>query len=343
MTIFGWDASHYDWTRGPMDVAAAMRDGVVFMTHKIGEGFSYTDDKFDDFYARARAAGVPLLGAYYVNRRGDQADQADRFLTLLDAKAPGWRDGPFILQADCERWHRSDGSVYAYEPSAAEVRAFCDRLVARTGGRFRPLVYAPEWVYGGKLVGLPYPLWASAYGSNIVAGYRSAYPGDGSSRWGAYSGQTPAILQYGSKTKIGSQPTCDANAFRGTLAQLTALVTGQPAKMEDEMFCKRGDTGPAVQALQYGLQALGFDPGEVDGAYGAATAGAVVKMGQFVGSGMANGDDFNFVRYVQMQMAYAKRFAPAPAPQSAPVVDYDKLADALLNRVIAAGSTTPQS
>ncbi|HEY9416460.1 MAG TPA: peptidoglycan-binding domain-containing protein, partial [Pseudonocardia sp.] len=91
---------------------------------------------------------------------------------------------------------------------------------------------------------------------------------------------------------------------------LTTIGLLAPTTGVDDMFCKRGDTGPVVQALQYGLQALGFDPGSVDGAYGPGTAAAVVKMGQFVGSGMTNGDDFNFVRYVQMQMAYGKRFAP---------------------------------
>jgi hypothetical protein len=36
----------------------------------------------------------------------------------------------------------------------------------------------------------------------------------------------PTFLQYGSRLTIGSQPGCDANAFRGTLDQLRALITG---------------------------------------------------------------------------------------------------------------------
>lgn len=227
--LWGWDASHHDWGRGPMDIAAAVRDGISFMTHKVGEARTVTDDRFDEFYTRAKLAGVQLLGGYYVNHPGDQFVQADRFLALLDARAPGWRTGPFILQVDAERFDYMDRA-----PNLSEIRAFCDRLVARTQGRFRPVVYAPKWLYGDTLRGLGYPLWASQYGTNPAVPYRQAYPGDGSTRWAAYSGQTPVILQFGSRTVIGRQPTCDANAYRGTIEQLRALAYPSYASEEDE-------------------------------------------------------------------------------------------------------------
>lgn len=227
---FGWDASHHDWGRGAMDIAAAARSGIQFMTHKCAEGHHfYTDERFDDFIGRARAAGVPLLGAYFVNHPGDQRDQVEWFISLLDAKAKGWRDGPFLVQLDAEKF-----DYMTRAPSPAEIRAWCDEFTRRVPTH-RPIVYAPRWLYGDTLRGLPYPLWASAYGSNPAEGYLSAYPGDGSTRWAAYSGQTPAILQYGSRTTIGAQRTCDANAFRGTLAQLVALTTGDDDMTPDEM------------------------------------------------------------------------------------------------------------
>jgi hypothetical protein len=68
------------------------------------------------------------------------------------------------------------------------------------------------------------PLWASNYGANPKTSYRNAYPGDSSSRWDKYSGQVPALLQYGSETIIAGQRRCDANAFRGTIDQLVKLV-----------------------------------------------------------------------------------------------------------------------
>jgi GH25 family lysozyme M1 (1,4-beta-N-acetylmuramidase) len=225
VTIFGWDASHYDWDRGPMDIAAAVRDGIAFMTHKATEGTTLRDNRYDDFAGRARGV-VPLTGAYSVNHRGDQRPQVDYFLRYLDEVSPWWRDGPFIVQLDAERWS------YAAEPTPTEVRAWCDYFVQRTGGRWQPIVYGPRWVYGDTLRGLPYRLWQSDYGSDPAVHYRTAYPGDGSSRWAAYSGQIPTILQYGSRTRIGSQNTCDANAFRGTLDQLRALVYPQGADMQ---------------------------------------------------------------------------------------------------------------
>lgn len=224
MTIFGWDGSHYDWERGPMDLAAAVRDGIQFFTHKATEGSSYADPQFAFAMARAHNAGMPLIGAYCVNHQGDQTAQVDKFIRVLDNGAPFWRTEPFIIQLDCERWSNKDG-VYAYEPSLDEIHAWCDTFVQRTGGRLIPVVYAPRWVYGDTLRGLRYPLWASDYGSNPTVGYRQAYPGNTSTRWAAYSRITPAILQFGSRTTIGAQGICDANAFRGTLDQLRALIS----------------------------------------------------------------------------------------------------------------------
>lgn len=326
MTIYGWDASHYDWDRGPMDMAKAAREGIVFATHKLGEGSSYTDPKFDDWWKRARAARIPLLGAYYVNHRGDQVAQADRMLRLLDQLAPGWRDGPFILQIDAERW----GSVR--EPSPAEVRAFADRLVAKTGGKLRPVVYAPKWTYGDSLKGLPYPLWASSYGSNPAQSFRDAYPGDASSRWGAYSGQVPAILQYGSKTRIAGQGTCDANAFRGTLAQLVALVSPAHAQEEDDM--DKADVKAAVlEAFQTAIPIAGNSAARLKKAGWATTLAPWTVLG-YMFEHAIDGQTIDGIAAVRAELAAAE----------AREVARDAAQDALINAVVgAAGSPlTPE-
>lgn len=216
MTIYGWDASHYDAPQ----VASAVADGIVFITHKAGG--DRLDDELDEWWANARGLDPSrvLLGAYWVLYPNNPVARADAFLARLDAVCVGWRNRPaFILQVDCEKWGGDPSTV----PPLADIRAFCDRLTERMGGKLRPIVYAPKWVYGDTLKGLPYPLWASSYVSG-TGHYKTLYPGDSSTRWGAYSGQTPAILQYTSSATIGTQTTCDANAFRGTLAQLQALV-----------------------------------------------------------------------------------------------------------------------
>jgi hypothetical protein len=214
MTIFGWDMSHYDGT----GIGNAIAEGISFITHKAGG--DALDAELPAWWSGVRALDPDrvLLGAYWVLYPGDPVRRADAFLSRLDDACPGWRDRPFLLQADCEKWNNDPGTV----PGKADITAFCNRLIARMP-KLRPVVYAPKWVYGESLAGLPHPLWASSY-VNGAGGFKGLYPGDSSSRWAAYSGRTPAILQYTSSATIGGQTTSDANAYRGTLAALVALV-----------------------------------------------------------------------------------------------------------------------
>jgi hypothetical protein len=219
MTIsWGWDKSHYDASGGN---AKAVSEGFSFITHKIGGDAN--DAEYATWWADQRkiARDVCLPGAYWILRpdtSGSASSKADAFLARLDAVGDGWRDGPFILQIDCEQWNGDSGTV----PSRSYIQAHCDRLVARAP-KLIPIVYAPKWTYGNTLAGLSYPLWASAYvgGSGAAS---ALYPGDTSSKWVSYSGQVPEILQFSSSAVIAGQTTCDANAYRGTLAQLTARL-----------------------------------------------------------------------------------------------------------------------
>jgi hypothetical protein len=222
VTIFGWDMSHYD----APSVGSAVAEGISFITHKAGGDSD--DAEIGAWWSGVKNLdpSVVLLGAYWVLYPGDPSGRADAFVSRLDATCPGWRDRPFLLQVDCEKWNGNS----ATEPGKADIKAFCDRLVARMP-KLRPVVYAPQWVYGNALAGLGYSLWASSYVTG-TGGFKSLYPGDSSSHWGAYSGQTPAILQYTSSAVIGGQSTSDANAYRGTLAELIDLAApGWSAEM----------------------------------------------------------------------------------------------------------------
>lgn len=227
MTIFLADLSNHDWQRGPMNIASMVDAGIVGLTHKATDGdHFYRDPYIGAALNRARAASVKLPGAYHVLWNGNVTSQMDWFLSVVTEVAPWWRNGPFLWQLDCEPF-----GYNGIAPTLATIRAAADYLHAKTG--MTPVVYAPRWVYGDSLTGLDYPLWASSYGTNPVGSYAALYPGDGSARWAPYSGQTPTLLQYGSRTIIGSQVGCDANAYRGSLAQLLALIGGHIE--EDEM------------------------------------------------------------------------------------------------------------
>jgi hypothetical protein len=225
MTIFGWDASHYDATPTGSRVVS---EGFSFFTHKAGGDAN--DAALGSWWSAMKPyRNKVLLGAYWVLYPGSPTARANAFCDRLDAVCPGWGDAPFILQADCEIWGGNSGTL----PSRAEIEAFCDRLRVRAP-KLMPVVYGPKWCYGNALTGLNYPLWASSYVSGSGAA-SSLYPGDSSTKWGAYSGQVPQILQFTSSATIAGQTTCDANAYRGTLAELTKLLApGWAETIEDE-------------------------------------------------------------------------------------------------------------
>lgn len=217
MTIFGVDYSHYD----APDTRQAVAEGFAFMTHKAGGDAN--DPELGSWWTYMRPLRQRiLLGAYWVLYPGRPAQRADDFLSRLDSQCPGWRDGPFILQLDCERWN-GDAST---QPGVADIEACADRLTGQAP-ELVPIVYASRGQYGDTLRGLGYPLWNARYPvstTGTASGIYAQIGGDSGSGWVPYSGQVPAVWQFTSSATIGGQTTCDANAYRGTLAELVALV-----------------------------------------------------------------------------------------------------------------------
>jgi len=243
VTIFGWDASHYD---APPNAAKVISEGFSFMTHKVGgdgndmEADDYwravkpyrathvaVDANGQQYFARADGSRGLLVGAYWIVRpdlHSSPTADADQFLARLDAMMPGWRDAPFILQADAESWGDSSGRK---KPNMRHLKAFGDRLKAKVP-KLRMFAYASRGDYGDGLSGLGYPLWNANYAMNYVTGTASGIyarcGGDSGPGWHSYSGQVPEIWQFSSSITIAGQTTCDANAFRGTADQLIALL-----------------------------------------------------------------------------------------------------------------------
>lgn len=236
-TIFGSDMSHYD--AAPANLGAQLTHELFgFGTHKAGgdaldpemaswwnavKRYRITEADLPELANTGTVAGKFLPGSYWVLYPGNPSGRADAFVSRLDSQAPGWRDAPFILQADCEDW-TGDGST---KPGRSDIRAFCDRLRARVPA-FRPIVYASHGQYRDTLSGLGYPLWNANYPSRMTGSASAIYQhigGDSGAGWDAYSGQTPAIWQFSSSATIAGQSTSDANAYRGSLADLVALTS----------------------------------------------------------------------------------------------------------------------
>jgi GH25 family lysozyme M1 (1,4-beta-N-acetylmuramidase) len=243
MTVYGWDCSDFDWSRGGMSLTAAAADGIVMVTHKATEGTNVKHVHLADALNRGRAAGIPILGAYHVVRSSPSvAAQVSYYFSYLDQQVPWWRNWPgFVLQVDLEKWPYDPVTVpeapHRYLTEARPAMAGPERLYAAgTGASFaaelrarKPasasvIVYASKGQYGDSLAGIGSPLWNANYPSTRSAPYRGLYPGDKGAGWATYSGQMPVLWQYASTATIGSQPGCDINAFRGTLADLQALL-----------------------------------------------------------------------------------------------------------------------
>lgn len=309
MTIYGWDASDFDWDRGSMDIAAAHRAGIDFFTYKATESTNVKHKHYGEAMNRARNAGIPFLGAYHVVRSNTSADaQVDYLLNYVNGATPWWRDfSGWFFQVDLEKW--SYDSV-----AAGKGEEFADILEQRSGRK--AVIYASKGQYGDALRGTSHPLWNANYGNNLAKEFKSLYGsrgGDVGVGWASYSGVVPQIWQYGSNAIIGSQRTCDANAFRGTVSDFAAMIgrSGFSRGFEVLQACKKGDRGQAVGALQATLLAFGFDlgPSGVDESYGPATAAALAKA---IRDG--NGENFGYWEYA----AFMKRVVAAQGGQPGP-------------------------
>jgi GH25 family lysozyme M1 (1,4-beta-N-acetylmuramidase) len=214
-----------------MDLRSARSAGIDFFTHKATEATGTHHVHYGEALRRARDAGVPVLGAYHVVRSPRNARaEVDFFLSYLDSQTPWWRTWPhFFLQVDLEKW------PYDSVP-AGEGEDFADIAQALTGKL--AVIYASKGQYGDSLAGTSHDLWNANYGSNPAVDFRTAYPGNDSPRWAAYSGRVPKLLQYGSNTTIGRQHGCDANAFRGTVEDLKRWISPTEGT-DDDMSSER--------------------------------------------------------------------------------------------------------
>ena len=231
MTIFTVDVSSHD---GPVDWAAVRAAGIsaccIKATEGGGPGLRYTNPLYSSQVSGARAAGIPLVGAYHCLTREDVAAQLRYFLSALGgSRVPAWG------MVDVEPF--DELTIRGLAPTFDVVEAFCHQWWTATN---QPLtIYLPHWVWeqmgSPTLTGLPSAtvLVASKYPHTELRGFEVLYRlsgGDDGPGWAGYGGRTPDLWQYADRALVpgirGGIAGCDVNAFRGDLAALTHLLTG---------------------------------------------------------------------------------------------------------------------
>lgn len=214
MILFGIDVSsaqgNVDWT--------AIDATTSFGWSKVTQGSWYKNPYWavakDGMAARAKATGF-VGGAYLFLEAGDGAAQADWF-----AKAAGDLDG-FAIAVDVEPAATS-------RPDAAAAQACVARL--RQLYPHKPIGgYIPHWYWGSQSTTFVDWLWASDYVTAAQASPATLYLHVTDAMWSAYGGQAPDLLQFTDKAIVAGAPgPVDCSAFRGTLAELRAVLLSAP-------------------------------------------------------------------------------------------------------------------
>lgn len=231
--IYGVDVSAY---QPNFDFAAARRDGIDFAIIKATEGVGWKSAYYRDQLARARAQGMLVAAYHYVNGSDVQGQ-------LANIRSMVSTDTPVILDVE-----HGAGSIQ----SIRELNAALNRAGYRT-----PLIYIPRWYWQGTmgspdLTGLP-PNWHSRYPDNVVR--RKEGFTLGAEYWPSFGGLRTEIAQFTSSLAVANYPSgrIDGNAYRGTLAELTALFNG-----DDDM----AGEGPLILKLVEDLYAYIVSGGE---------------------------------------------------------------------------------
>lgn len=207
MTVFVADIASYQHGL-PL---SALRPDCVAVEIKCTQGSTYVDPDYAGWLAQSKAAGLLAVAYHYVD--GDAPAAQAAWL----AQHIGDKSVPVMLDAE-------KGALGL--PHILDVADAMD-----AAGLNVRLVYLPKWYWesiGSPALSGPF---ASRHLSLINADYPTSragslaalYPGDGSSLWAGYGGVPVTMLQFTDAAELGGQKV-DANAYKGTAAQLAALL-----------------------------------------------------------------------------------------------------------------------
>lgn len=195
MTITFPDVSHYQ--------AGLNLSGAVACIAKATQGTGYVDTSYQNFKTQAARLGIPFAAYHWLDTTSATA-QAQHAYSVVGADTP--------LMIDDEQ-----GKVNV--PHTLEFVVQYRKL-----GGLVVLEYVPHWIWEAS--GFPSLAPLATVGLKVVAsnypaaGYSDAGPG-----WQGYGGILPTVWQYTDKQLFNGQRV-DFNAFRGTVDQFRALLSG---------------------------------------------------------------------------------------------------------------------
>jgi len=161
MKEYGLDLSVHN---GTLDFNAIKTAGNTFVILRAGYGSAYEDKKFDEYYKKAKAAGLKI-GAYWysyaLNTAGAKAE-ANKMLEVIKGKT--FEYPVFIDMEDADQYKKKHGM-----PSNATLCAICETFceIVENAGYYVG-VYASESWFNGKLKNMSkaYDRWVANWGSN---------------------------------------------------------------------------------------------------------------------------------------------------------------------------------
>jgi hypothetical protein len=199
--IYGPDVSHY---QGAFDHRRARSEGMDFLIAKVSQGSGMRDSRWPYNRDGARAAGLLVCGYHYIDTSPPAAQARNCAGWLGDLNIP--------IALDHER---GGGDVN-------QLRVVLNTF--RAQGMRVALTYCPPFYWreigSPSLAGLP-PLWKARY-FTTGGTPQQLYAKTPANYWDGYGGLNPVMLQFTDGASLAGQRV-DANAFRGTRAELAAL------------------------------------------------------------------------------------------------------------------------
>ena len=202
--VHGIDVSKY---QGEIDWNAVRDGGIAFAYLKATEGGDRLDEKFNDNWRAAKAAGVPR-GAYhfwYHCRPG--IEQAAWFIRNVPKDRSAL---PPVIDVEWTPFSPTCTKRPAREDLISEVTAMADKLEAHYGQR--PILYIPIDVHRDRMVGAfpRHEVWARAVAD---------HPDN------VYENRAFRFWQYTEKGSVpGISGGVDKNAFAGSRADWAAWL-----------------------------------------------------------------------------------------------------------------------